>query len=64
MKEPKSWRTSAAGWLTLLGALCAAVVQVLNGGAPDISVILAALAGVGLLAARDQKAHDEEEKLQ
>jgi len=57
--EPKSWRTSAAGWLTLIGAVCTAVVQFINGEAPDITVILAALAGVGLLAARDQKAHDE-----
>lgn len=57
--EPKSWRTSVAGWATLLGALGTAVAQFLADGTVSIEPVLLALTGLGLLAARDQKAHDE-----
>ena len=59
--EPKSWRTSLVGWLTLVAAAATVIVQFINGEPFQIEPILAALAGVGLLAARDQAAHDEAE---
>lgn len=62
MKKKRSWRTTLLGVATLVltGASVAAnPVAVLN--KESLAQIVASLtAGVGLITARDQKAHEEE----
>lgn len=64
--EPKSWRTTVLGITTILMAI-AGVVQAIadNDPAtnPDMTVAVAAvLSGIGLIFARDQKAHQAESR--
>ncbi len=53
MKNP---RTTILGWLVLLTAVASAAVAVLDGNPatePDLEAILAGLAGLGLITAKD-----------
>lgn len=54
-----SWRTTLSGVLTIVGALCAAGLALLDGNDQtnvDVPLLITALtAGVGLLSARDNK---------
>ena len=51
-----SWRTSIAGWVCLIAAIMQGAKALLDGDpstSPSIEAIVAAAAGVGLIAARD-----------
>jgi hypothetical protein len=50
MSNPK---TTIAGYLLLLGAVATAAGHLLNGNLPDFTSVLAALAGAGLVVAKD-----------
>jgi hypothetical protein len=51
-----SWRTTTLGVLTILGALTAAGVALLNGHQPDMATTGTALTtGIGLILAADHK---------
>ena len=50
MSNPK---TTIAGYLVLAGAVLMAVGHLLQGQMPDISTVLAAAAGAGLVFAKD-----------
>lgn len=64
--EPKSWRTTALGITTILMAISGVVQAIADndpGTNPDMTVAVAAvLSGIGLIFARDQKAHVPEAK--
>ena len=52
----KNWKTTVVGIALLVGAVATAVVALLDGDPStslDIGSIIAALSGVGLLAAKD-----------
>jgi hypothetical protein len=52
----KDWKTTLAGVATILGALCAAVVNVHDKQPVNMPVLFASLtAGVGLIKAADSK---------
>ena len=57
MKNKKSWRTTLAGVLAILGTVLPIVGKVANGGTIDINDIGTAIAGVsagvGLIKAKD-----------
>lgn len=58
-----SWRTSVLGILTLLGSIVTFGQALLDGDpatVPDFDAIVAALAGIGLIFARDNKVSSEE----
>lgn len=58
-----SWRTTILGIATLLGALALVAKALLDGDPatnPDFNELLAALAGLGLWAARDNKVTSED----
>lgn len=60
----RSWRTTTAGILAIVGSICAAVSAELDGN-PDTSanwaaVIPAAIAGIGLVFARDNDKTSED----
>lgn len=58
----KSWRTSAAGWALLLGAVAQIVHALADGNpatSPDFAALMAAASGLGLLAARDNVVSSE-----
>lgn len=60
----KSWRTTTTGALAILAALCSAATALLDGNPatnPDWAALGAAFtAGLGLMAARDNKVTSEE----
>jgi hypothetical protein len=52
----KNWKTTAIGILILISVLCKATIAVMDNDPntnPDISSIIGALAGLGLMAAKD-----------
>ncbi len=58
----KNWKTTACGILTIIGSVCALLVPALDGDPktnPDFqthaTLIVTALAGLGLIAASDKK---------
>lgn len=67
---PKSWRTTVAGIAGILAVLCGAIAAALDGDpatTADPQAVFGAIAALlgmigfgGLIAARDQKAHDAE----
>jgi hypothetical protein len=52
-RDVKNRKTTVAGILLLVGAAVTVVGQLLSGQPPDFEALLAALGGVGLLAAGD-----------
>ena len=54
-----SWKTTVCGALALIAALATGGLAILNGESIDIEVIAGALAGVGLLVARDNSVTSE-----
>jgi len=61
--EMKSWKTTVTGIAVLTGAIASALIALLDGDpltVVDFDAILAALAGLGLLAARDNKVTSEQ----
>lgn len=59
----KSWKTSLTGIAVLVGAVSMALVALLDNNPAttvDFDAILAALAGLGLLAARDNGVTSEQ----
>lgn len=61
--DMKSWKTTVTGIAVLIGAVSMALIALLDGNPAttvDFDAILAALAGLGLLAARDNNVTSEE----
>ena len=57
-----SWKTSTIGYLGLVGALCMALVALLDGDPAtklDKEQLIVALGGVGLILAREEKVSSE-----
>lgn len=52
MRNPK---TTLIGYIALAGAVLSAVAQLMNGDLPNLSDLLAALTGAGLVLAADAK---------
>lgn len=65
-ETPKSWRTTVLGIITIIMAVAGVVQSVIDNDPatnPDMAVAVAAIvSGVGLIFARDQKAHVEAQK--
>lgn len=58
-----SWRTTILGFLALSGAVVQFGTALLDGDpstVPDVDTVLLALAGAGLMAARDNKVTSEQ----
>ena len=53
VKAMKNKKTTVAGYLTLAGAGLVIIAQLINGEIPDIPMLMAAIAGLGLINARD-----------
>lgn len=61
--EMKSWKTTLTGIALLLGAISSALVALFDGNPAtvvDFDAIMVALAGLGLMAARDNGVTSEE----
>lgn len=56
-----SWKTSAAGYITLAIAILMGAQAIMDGQMPDTESIIAALVGVGLIQARDHDKSSEDE---
>lgn len=55
-----SWQTSMAGYITLLMAILVSAQCILDGMMPDVTEIMAAMVGLGLIQARDDKKSSED----
>ena len=55
-----SWKTSAAGCITLAIAILLGAQAIMDGRTPDTESIVAALAGIGLIQARDDNKSSED----
>jgi uncharacterized membrane protein YkvI len=56
-----SWKTSAAGYITLAIAILMGAQAIMDEQMPDTESIIAALVGVGLIQARDHDKSSEDE---
>ena len=55
-----SWKTSAAGYIALAIAILLGAQAIMDGRTPDTESIIAALAGIGLIQARDDNRSSED----
>jgi hypothetical protein len=57
----KSWKTTTTGILAILASAIGATQVLIAGGTPDWTAVIAAvIAGIGLIAARDNKVTSEQ----
>jgi len=49
----RSYKTTAIGVVTLVGAACDVILSVYNGEPPNFTALMAAVSGLGFLFSRD-----------